>query len=801
MSASGINGSGTTYDFTGGEMPEALAKSGQLAPDPSDPMTSATGMTIVVNDDGSVDQVFAAPAIRREPSSENFGANLAEEVNGPALSDIANDYMQGVDADIQSRSQFVANYLKGVDLLGLKIEEASGTRGSRQSISRIKNPALLKACVRSQSLARGQLLPAEGPCKVQTISGENTDEDELARNFEQDFNYFLTEVDKSFYPDTDQMLFRRAFAGSAFKKVYRDPILGRATSRAFSFESLIISEDASDLYSALRKTNELLYSPVDVKRMQMVKGGGGWRDIPLSMPMQNDNQIRQKINQSQGLAPASTRSQDVSHTIYEGYWFIDPRDYGFDEPMAPEGLPIPYKVVIDRDSKQVLALHRNWKPKDEEFKERQVFVKYGLVPGLGFLDYGFLHLIGNQARVLSAIWQILIDKGMLANFPGGMKAKGVRGSTNEITPGVGEWSEVSIGNSDDIRKVFMAMPYGDISPGLIEMLKIVQADVEALSGTIDIKDNTSGTTPVGTILAMVEQQAQDLTAVHQRDHRAQKEELCLLRDIFVENPEDLKWLQRKGSKRNWAEMTQEFADMDLVPASDPNIPSQTHRIMLSQYLVSMAEKAPQLFGPKGLRKTAASAMAMVGINDADDYLATVQEIAQAMQPPPPPQKGGSGAGQASLAKAQMELPLKQAQVQVDMQRVQNQEAVNQRQAANEAADAEDRRAKHQSDAALSAAKLELARDEIAAEHAREVASMHLDNQPDPQDDADLRAKNASAFAAMGSGAASFAKAGETIQNAEADLAGLDSSLANPSAAPKLQRPSRARKKTTPTDEG
>lgn len=796
MSATGYtNGAArTTVDYAGGEMPEALRNA---APPPDDGLTSSTGLKLHINDDGSIEYELPSPAVKRDGSRDKFDANLAEELPSGVLSQIAMDYLDGVEADIASRAQFIANYNKGIDLLGLKIEEASGTRGSRQSISRVKNPALLKACVRSQSMARGQLLPAAGPAKIQTISGETDNEDKLARDFQQDFNYYLTEVDKPFYPDSDHMLFYRAFGGSAYKKVYRDPILGRAVSRFVSLESLIISEDATDLHSALRKTNELQYTPVDVKRM-MVKGG--WLDINLATPMGPNNPAVAKIKESQGLAQASTRTQDVSHTIYEGYWFMDPKDYGFDEPKAPEGLPLPYKVVIDRDSKNILALHRNWKPDDEEFKERQVFVKYGLIPGLGFLDYGFLHLIGNQTRILTAIWQILIDKGMLANFPGGIKARGARSSTNEMTPGVGEWVETDIGNSDDIRKVFMAMPYGDISPSFIQLMEIIQSDVEALAGAIDIKDMTSANTPVGSVLAMVEQQSQDLTAVQQRDHRAQKEELCLLRDIFAENPEDLKWLKRKGSERNWAELVDEFSDMDLVPASDPNIPSQTHRIMLSQFLASIAEKAPMLFGPKGLRKATKAVLTNVGINDAEDYLDTPENIAKAMAPPPPPQKPQNQSGQASLMKAQMELPLKQAEIQVEAQKVQQMQEINQRQAANEAADSDARDRKQVSDAALAAAKLKLAESEMMLEHSREMIELGQSSQPDPLTDAKLRQTNASTFAAMGSGAASFAKAGQTVQQGEQELSSLNDDLAGGSDMPRLQRPSRARK-TPQTDEG
>lgn len=787
MSAGGYTNGRTTTDFTGGQLPEALARAAGIIPaDPAAPLTSSKGLKIHLNDDGSVDYELPEPAARRDRSQERFDANLAEALPQGVLSNLANDYLDGVASDLMSRSAFIANYNKGIDLLGLKIEEASGTRGSRQSISRVKNPALLKACVRSQSMARGQLLPAAGPAKVQTISGETGPEDNLARDFQQDLNYYLTEIDRPYYPDSDRMLFYRAFGGTAFKKVYRDPILGRAVSRFVSLDSLIVSEDATDLNSALRKTNELLYTSVDVKRMQIK---GGWLDVPLVTPMLNDNPARRKIMEVQGLAPVSTRSQDSLHTIYEGYWSIDPRDYGFDEPGAPEGLPLPYKIVIDKDSHQVLALHRNWKPKDDDFKERQVFVKFGLVPGLGFLDYGFLHLIGNQTRILTAIWQILIDKGMLSNFPGGMKAKGVRTTTNEITPGVGEWVEVDIGSIDDIRKAFMQMPYSEIGPAFVQLLQMVQNEVELLSGTLDLKDATANT-PVGSILAMIEQQAQDLTAVHQRDHRSQKEELCLLRDIFADHPEDLKWLQRKGDPRDWSQMVPEFTDMDLVPASDPNIPSQMHRILLAMFVSQLAEKAPMLFGPVGLRKAAKRVLESVGINDGEDLLASPQEIAQAMQPPPP--KPGSQSGQASIAKAQMELPLKQAELQIEAKRLDMEEQVNQRQAANEAADAQESAAARQAKAALDAAELQLEQRKLEIA----TAESRADSQLDPLDEAKLRQTNASAFAAIGSGAASFAKAGQTVQQGEQELAGLSGDLEQP----RLQRPSRARKNTT-DDEG
>lgn len=728
--------------------------------------TASDGTIVTIDaDTGEVYFDAPSPAVKRAPDPEKFGENLAETLSEGHLSQIANDYWDGVNADILSRQDFIQNYNNGIDLLGLKLDAAGTARGNRTSISRIKNPSLLKACMRSQSMSRGQMLPASGPAKVQTISGNTDTSDNLAKNFEQDLNYFLTDVDRGFYPDTDRMLFYLAFGGSAYKKVYRDALLKRPTSRFVSLDQLIVSEDATDLADALRKTHELLYSPVQVQRMQAV---GAWLDVGLGQPQMNTSPARLKQLQSQGLSPATTRSQDISYTIWEGYWSFCGQDYGWDDPLADPDMPAPYRIVMDRDSRKVLALHRNWKQGDETFRERQTFVKYGLVPGLGFLDYGFLHLIGNQTRVLTAIWQIMVDKGMLSNFPGGLKVKGVRASTNELNPGLGEWAEVDIGGLKSIKDALMAMPYGELSATFIQLMENIQKDVDALSGTLEIPTGSGTTnTPVGTILAVIEQQAQDLTAVQQRDHRSQRDELRLIRDLFVEHPEDLKHLQRTGSNRKWQDMVTEFADMDLVPASDPNVPSQAHRILLNQFLVSLAEKAPSLFG-SNMQKVAARVMRSVGINDADDLLAPKAEFLAAMA------NQNKGKPDTAAQKFQMELPLKQAELALEAQKIKADQVDTQRKAAQEAAQETNDQKKTQADIELSSQKIELEKAKLAhdqatlqSEHVRDVAGMAGQGGDSPeQQAADIAKTKAETFATMGQGAQAFAAAGETVAEGE-----------------------------------
>jgi hypothetical protein len=615
-------------------------------------------------------------------------------------------------------------------------------------------------------------LPAGGPCKVTTIGGSNAAEDDLAKHFQDDFNYYMTDVAKEYYPDMRRAMFYRAFDGSVYKKIYRHPLKRRPVSESVYMPDLIIGEDALDLSTAQRKTNEIIMWPVQAQRMML---GGGWRDIDLAPAQDNPSPSRQKEAASMGFSSASRRPDDKPYTFWEGYIWLVPSEHGMVEHKAPEGLPIPYRIVVERYSKQVMALHRNWRPKDEDFQEKEVFVKYGLVPGLGFLDYGMVHLIGNSTRVLTTILQIMCDRGMLANFPGGAKIKGVKSETNEINPGLGEFVSLQLPDGvDDIRKALMGMPYGDLSAIFIQLMQSVAQDVDQLAGTVEIEiGENRANVPVGTILAMVEQQSLPTSDVHRADHQSQKRELQLLRDLFIEHPEDLRWLTRKKG-REWKAI-EEFSDMDLVPASDPNIPSQTHRIMLNMALMDMAKQAPMLFMPK-LPQLAERVGRGIGINDIDSLLPTPPEWTQILGRLAQPKQAAGG---AAAAKAQLELPLKAKELQIKEAQISNAQQENQRRAADEAAQHQQRQEELETERQSRA--IELAHEQAAnvAEHRREMVALN----PDPLVAANLRKTDAQTFASLGSGAASFAKAGEAVQQAEADASGIINAVEDVSASP------------------
>lgn len=451
--------------------------------------------------------------------------------------------------------------------------------------------------------AEGEMLPAAGPAKVMTIGKVPQEEKQLADAFEADFNYFLTEVAKEYYPDTSRMLMHQAFCGIGYKKVYRCPIRRRPVSESVLAPDLIVSEEATDLDNALRVTHRIDMMKSQLQRMQIV---GQYREIGLGSPgtMMGIGQAAQrKIKESEGISIIGFgRPEDQPYEILECDTMLDIDHHVIDghyERKTMDGMLLPYKVAVERNSQQVLGMWRNWDPDDKLCLKRNMYVKFGMVPGLGYHDWGFLQLLGNQTRALRAIMRLMIDSGMFGNFPGGIKASKARTATNEIAPGPGEWVDVDTTPGMKVSDLFMAMPYKPLDPMFVQVAADLRQRSQQLAGSAltDVGEGRANV-PTGTIMAFLEDKVQVMAAVYKRNHLAQKSELRKLRELFAENPEDL-WLLTRDRPRDpdeiphqW-ERKEEFEDLSLMPASDPNIPSRLHRLQVDNVMAMLAQQAPQ----------------------------------------------------------------------------------------------------------------------------------------------------------------------------------------------------------------
>jgi hypothetical protein len=670
-----------------------------VMPDP-DPVLDAVEIEV---DGETGDVTIRDPAAPKAPQGRGFDDNLAETLDAAALGRIAETLLRGIEADERSRREMLEQYTRGMDLLGLKLEgDAAGFAAGQggKTISRIRHPILLWACVRFQSGARNELLPAAGPVKVRIDGAEDGAKDELAKDFERDFNHYLTVTASEYYPDTDRGLFYLGYGGTLFKKVYRCPLRERPVSECVYMPDLIVSNDATDLANAQRVTHRFEMAPATLERL---KASGFYLDVALVPPAEAAlaaQPAKQKEGQIAGVQPQRDQPEDKQHTIYECYSDIDLAPLGHKEPAARAGQLLPYRVSIDHDSRKVLEIRRNWQAGDAGFARRKRFVKYGLIPGFGFYDYGYLHLIGNHTKALTALWRLVIDAGMFATFPGGLRLKGSRASTNEFRPGPGEFPEIDAAGVEDIRKLIMAMPYKEPSGVILEMIQLLMKDAAQIAGTVELELGEGRTNmPVGTILSMIEQQTQVMSAVHKRNHASQQEELLLLKELFAEDPAALAALNPAPARR-W-QAAEEFADLDLVPASDPNVPAQIHRIMQSTVLWMLASAAPSLFNQQEVVRRI---LRTINIGDADSLLSTA---------PPAVAGAGSAPPDPKAAALAAELPLKQQKLALAQQELLQQRADSAREAAAEAQEAQQRQQDRALKAAIEAAKLAHAREKLA----------------------------------------------------------------------------------------
>ena len=622
-----------------------------IRPDDSDATDEQVGGTQVhhennvvhiKNNDGTMVVVFTeeGPDDEEEPGSKDFNDNIADDIDSLELGRIAEMLLEGIDADEQSRTEWMATRTEGIDLLGLKIEKARTSPGGGntgtplQGMSTAKDTTLLEAVVRGQANAIGEFLPANGPAKVEDYG--DSDGDALAEDLEKNFNYYLTQIATEYYPDTKRMFAWLYFGGCGFKKLFHCPIRRRPVSESVDPQDLIVSNGATDLMNADRITHVIEMRQSVFRRMVME---GIYRDIVMSPPTSMEkNAVAQKLEFIEGVRRMSHREEDQPHTIYEVYCELEiDHDPYVPKKFSKFRVPLPYRVTIEKDSRSILEIRRHWREEDEDCRMRRTFVKYSFIDWLGFYGLGLLHLIGNLQLAITAMLRIGIDNGMFANFPGGLMAKkqGADQTTNNLNPGPGQFAMVDIGGLDDIAKAVMKLPYTDVTGGLLQLINMTREFAQRVAGTADIPiGEGKADIPVGTIMAMIEQQTKVESAVHKGMHVAQSEEFEVLIELLREDPGAL-FRDRRNRRRNkysnsdWdvpLAMTALNA-WNLVPRSDPNTPSHTHRVMKTVALLNLVQQNPGAFD---LNKVMNEAMQAMGYHNPTYFLKDPNS------PPPPP---------------------------------------------------------------------------------------------------------------------------------------------------------------------
>jgi hypothetical protein len=571
------------------------------------------GIEIEEEDDGSVVVDFD-PEGDFGGEDGAFDRNLAEEMDRGDLGSVSNDLLSQYESAKESRGDWEEEYSKGLELLGFKYEERTNPfRGA----TGVTHPLLAEAATQFQAQAFNELLPPEGPVRTY-VMGEITKEKEAQSKRVKDFmNYYLTTVAMEYTPEFDQMLFYLPLAGSTFKKVYFDANLERVVSKFVPAEHLIVPYDAADLETAPFVAQVVRMAANDVRKLQVV---GFYRDVPVHPSQEKQTDIKQITDEIEGTNPSMI---DYDVTLLEFHVDLDLVGYeDRDEDGEETGIMLPYVVTICEDTGEVLSIRRNYRENDQKRRKIQYFVHYKFLPGFGFYGLGLIHTIGGLSRTATAALRQLIDAGTLSNLPAGFKARGLRIRDNDEPLQPGEFRDVdSPGGA--IRDSLMPLPFKGPDATLFNLLGFVVQAGQRFATITDLKvGDGNQQAAVGTTVAMLEQGARVMSAVHKRLHYAMKQEFKLLARVMAESlPPEYPYSVAGADQSVFA---QDFDDrVDVIPVSNPNIFSQSQRIMLAQTQMQLAMQAPELHDTYEAYRRMYEAL---GVRDIDKILKPKEEV-------------------------------------------------------------------------------------------------------------------------------------------------------------------------------
>jgi len=528
-----------------------------------------------------------------------FDANLAEDMDASALMTLADDLDGMLTADINSRKDWADTFVKGLEVLGLRYEQRTEPWDGACGVF---STLLAEAAIRFQSEAIMETFPSSGPVKTEIVGAVDKMKEEAAERVRMDMNFQLTEKMVEYRSEHERMLFNLGLAGSAFKKVYYDPGLGRQVSMFVPAEDIIIPYGASNIETAERITHLMRKTKNDVRKLQVA---GFYRDVELGDPVNISTDVEKKKAEEQGFA--ITQDDDR-------YQFAEVHiDYDLPGYEDVDGIARPYVITYERGTKEVLAIRRNWREEDEYKLKRQHFAQYNYIPGFGVYGMGLVHIIGGYARAGTSIIRQLVDAGTLSNLPGGLKTRGARikGDDTPIAPG--EFRDVDV-PSGAIRDNIMSLPYKEPSQVLAGLLDKITGEARRLGSIADMQvSDMSANAPVGTTLALLERQLKTMGAVQARVHYAMRQEFKLLKEIIRDyTPEEYSYTPDFTKDR---EIKQRDYDMvDVIPVSDPNSSTMAQRIMQYQAVLQLASQAPQIYDLPILHR---QMIEVLGVKNAD----------------------------------------------------------------------------------------------------------------------------------------------------------------------------------------
>jgi hypothetical protein len=540
-------------------------------------------MEITLDDDG----LFKDEKISSEG---DFHENLAEYLYTGDRKIIARDLIEFFEIDKESRADWEERVSTALHMLGIKKMPSENL--PFPDAANVIHPGIATACVQFQARAIEEFFPPAGPVKAIVIGAATRERQQQADRVENFMNWYYTDGDKGYFPDTDQLLFKLPVYGSVFRKSYPDPRNGRPMQRHVNGWDFIAPYNGQDLESMSRYCHRYYMNGNDVRRSI---ARGFFRDIDLPKGNITVRLGLQEEDRPDDAADDRTPSMHEKDDVYEILEYH--LDYELPNQLDAEyaDFALPYIVFVERSTQEVLRIERNWREEDPECEKRVWFTHYRYLPGLGFYGFGLLHIIGSLGEAATGAVKALLDAAARNALSGGFKSKDLKiGGDVVLEPGM--WKDVDA-SPEELEKGFYTPPVPTGLEPLFNMLEILTTGMDRFSVTTEAMVGDAPTNgPVGTMLAMIEQGSKLISGIHKRTHASARHEFSLFCELVSDfSPYEQYPYAVEGEDR--IVFRADFDErVDVLPVSDPNIWSSTQRIALSQATLQIVTSDPETFG-------------------------------------------------------------------------------------------------------------------------------------------------------------------------------------------------------------
>jgi hypothetical protein len=535
---------------------------------------------VIELEDGSV--VINYQEKQSPRKNPEFYANLAEEMDEGVLDMLAQEYLDFIDVDKESRKQRDKQYEEGLRRTGLGKDAPGGA--TFDGASKVVHPVMAEACVDFAASASKELLPSDGLVKSNIKGEADRLKEETADRKVNFLNWQLTEQVAEYRDEMEQLLTQLPLGGSQFLKWRWDDEQRRPTCEWVAIDNILLPYASTNFYTAQRVTE--VQDITEDTFLQRVEAGI-YRDIDSAYssdaPLNDQTQSEKANNKIEGKDMPS-KNIDGLRRVYEITCFIR-----LDDDDQTGGQRAPYILMIDESSSKVLGLYRNWEANDEKLEKLDWYVEFKFIPWRGAYAIGLPHLIGGLSAALTGALRALLDAAHINNSQTLLKLKGGRigGQSDRIEPTQVVEIEGAPG-VDDVRKIAMPMPFNQPSSVLYNLLGWLTTAAKGVVTTAEEKiGEANNNMPVGTAQALIEQGAKVFSSIHARLHRSQAKSLAIISRI------NHWYLSDMDNQSGEAIEVRDFSyNNDVRPVSDPNIFSETQRLAQNQALLQMAASAP-----------------------------------------------------------------------------------------------------------------------------------------------------------------------------------------------------------------